>query len=153
MRIIFLGLAIWNTIFFVVTIYLGETHARMNHFTMALITAIFTCLTHSVVYIHFLGTSKGIKEAVDAFSLPNDPETGFERRAKRYKARMRPMAMFAPLLVIVTTWLVACGIRLLLGGVQPRGLCNGVSCDPRQHGNDQGDQPVDCGEKVVAALL
>ena len=107
MRIIFLGLAIWNTIFFIITIYLGETHARMNHFTMALITAIFTCLTHSVVYIHFLGTSKGVKEAIDGFSLPNDPETGFERRAKRYKARMRPMAMLAPMLIIITTWLGA----------------------------------------------
>ena len=34
-------------------------------------------------------------------------DTGFERRAKRYKARIRPMAMFAPVLIIVTTWLGA----------------------------------------------
>lgn len=116
MRIIFAGLAFWNTIFLLYTVYLGHTHAHMtqtsgawwhDHFSVALITSILTCLTHSVVYIHFLGTSKGIKEAVDAFSLPNDPETGFERRAKRYKARMRPLAMFAPILIIVTAWLGA----------------------------------------------
>lgn len=107
MRIIFLGLAIWNTIFFVLTIYLGETHAWPAHFTVALITAIFTCVTHSVVMIHFMGTGKGIKEAVDAYSLPNDPETGYVRRTKKFKARTSGLATVAPLLIIVTTWLGA----------------------------------------------
>jgi MFS family permease len=107
MRIIFLGLAIWNTIFFVATIYLGETHAWPAHFTVALITAIFTCVTHSVVMIHFMGTGKGVKEAVEAYSLPNDPQTGYVRRTRKFKARTSGLATFAPLLIIITTWLGA----------------------------------------------
>lgn len=107
MRIIFLGLAIWNTIFLVATIVLGETHAWPIHFTVALITALFTILTHSVVMIHFMGTGKGIKEAVEAYSLPNDPETGYVRRTKRFKARTSGLATLAPLLIIATTWLGA----------------------------------------------
>lgn len=107
MRIIFLGLAIWNTIFLITSLVLGETHAWPLHFTVALITALFTILTHSVVMIHFMGTGKGIKEAVEAYSLPNDPETGYVRRTKRFKARTSGLATLAPLLIIVTTWLGA----------------------------------------------
>jgi MFS family permease len=107
MRIIFLGLAIWNTIFFVATLYLGETHAWPMHFTVALITAIFTCVTHSVVMIHFMGTGKGIKEAVETYSLPNDPQTGYVRRTKKFKARTSGLATLAPFLIIITTWLGA----------------------------------------------
>jgi MFS family permease len=107
MRIIFLGLAIWNTIFFVATLYLGETHSWPMHFTVALITAIFTCVTHSVVMIHFMGTGKGIKEAVETYSLPNDPQTGYVRRTKKFKGRTSGLATLAPFLIIITTWLGA----------------------------------------------
>jgi len=116
MRIIFLGLAIWNTIFFVYTIYLGETHSLMkygqplwwrDHFSVALITAMFTCLTQSIVMIHFMGTGKGIKEAVEGFSLPNDPQTGYVRRTKRFKARTSGLATMGALLVLVSAFLGA----------------------------------------------
>jgi len=107
MRIIFLGLAIWNSIFFAATIVLGMTHSRLAHFSVGLVTAIFTCLTHSLVMIHFMGTGKGIKEAVEGFSLPNDPQTGYVRRTRKFKGRTSGLATLAPLLIIVTTWLGA----------------------------------------------
>ncbi len=107
MRIIFLGLAIWNTIFFAATIGLGVAHNRLAHFTAGLITAIFTCLTHSLVMIHFMGTGKGIKEAVEGFSLPNDPRAGYVRRTRQFKARTSGLATLAPILIMITTWLGA----------------------------------------------
>lgn len=107
MRIIFLGLAIWNTIFFAASLYLGLTHAWPLHFTIGLVTALFTILTHSVVMIHFMGTGKGIKEAVEAHGLPNDPHNGYVQRTKRFKARTSGLATLAPLLIIVTAVLGA----------------------------------------------
>ncbi len=107
MRIIFLGLAFWNSIFFAVTICFGLMQDRVVHFTAGLITAIFTCLTHSIVMIHFMGTGKGIKEAVESYSLPNDPQTGYVRRTRQFKARTSGLATLAPILIIVTAWLGA----------------------------------------------
>jgi len=107
MNLIFLGLIIWNTLLFVATVVVGMVGWRVWHFSLGVFTGIFTCFTHSLVFIQLIGSGKGIKEAVEAYSLPDDPETGYIRRTKKFKGRAFPYAMFVPMITIVAVWLGA----------------------------------------------
>ncbi len=106
---IFLGLAFWNVVLFAVTIWLGVTHhsAHWQHQAMGVLTAIYTCLTHCIVMMHFMGSGKGIKEAVQTHNLPNDPQTGYTRRSRKLHARASAMATFCCLLIIAAAVLGA----------------------------------------------
>jgi hypothetical protein len=104
---IFVGFAFWNVVLFAVTIWLGLTHQSLHwqhQFTGAL-TGIYTCLTHCIVMMHFMGSGKGVKEAVAEYSLPNDPQTGFTRRSRKLHARASAMATMCCLLAITVVCL------------------------------------------------
>jgi hypothetical protein len=107
MNIIFLGVVIWNILFFIATIATGIAGWKVWHFSFGVLTGIFTCFTHSLVFIQLIGSGKGIKEAVEAYGLPDDPETGYIRRTKKFKGIAFPYAMFVPMITIVTAWLGA----------------------------------------------
>ena len=104
---IFIGLAFWNVVLFAVTIWLGVTHHSANwfHQWVGVLTGIYTCLTHSIVMMHFMGSGKGIKEAVETYNLPNDPKAGYVRRTRRFKGQTSGHATLASLCVIVSVWL------------------------------------------------
>lgn len=104
---IFIGLAFWNVVLFGGTIWLGVTHqsAHWQHQAMGVLTGIYTCFTHCVVMMHFMGSGKGIKEAVETYALPNDPQDGYVRRTRRFKGRTSGHATLCCLFIIVTVWL------------------------------------------------
>jgi hypothetical protein len=120
MPIIFLGLAFWNIVLFGVTIWLGVTHqsAHWQHQAMGVLTALYTCLVHCIVMMHFMGSGKGIKEAVQTHNLPNDPQTGYTRRSRKLHGRASAMATLSALLVIVAVW---------LGGAKDVGMLKGAT--------------------------
>ena len=104
---IFLGLVVWNIVLFGVTVGLGIAHYSVNwqHQAMGVLTGIYTCFTHCVVMMHFMGSGKGIKEAVETYALPNDPQTGYVRRTRRFKGQTSGHATLCCLCIIVTVWL------------------------------------------------
>jgi len=107
MPVIFAGLVFWNIVLFAITIWLGVTHrsAHWQHQAMGVLTGIYTCLTHSIVLMHFMGSGKAIKEAVQTHSLPNDPQTGYIRRTRRFKGQTSGHATLCCIAIIVTVWL------------------------------------------------
>jgi len=107
MNVIFLGVIFWNILLFIATVIAGIGGWKVWHFTLGVCTGIFTCLTHSLVFIQLIGSGKGIKEAVSAYSLPDDPKTGYVQRTKQFKSRAFPYAMFVPMITIAAAWLGA----------------------------------------------
>jgi len=107
MGTIFIGLAFWNIVLFAITIVLGVTHqsSHWQHQAMGVLTGIYTCLTHSIVMMHFMGSGKGVKEAVETHALPDDPKTGYVRRTRRFKGQTSGHATLCCLAIIVTVWL------------------------------------------------
>lgn len=107
MPIIFLGMVFWNFVLFAVTIWLGVTHAsnHWQHQAAGVLTGIYTLLTHCVVMMHFMGSGKGIKEAIATHNLPNDPQTGYTRRLRKLTARSSAMATLGCLATIAAVWL------------------------------------------------
>jgi len=110
MSLIFCGVAIWNVIFLIVSIataFLGRQAdpGAWWHFSAGVFTGIFTMFTHCLVIIHMAGSSKGIKEAIGAYGLKDDPETGFVRRVRRNRARVSPYAYLGSLLIMGVVFL------------------------------------------------
>jgi hypothetical protein len=106
---IFLGLVFWNTVLFGVTAWTGYTQQpyQWRHFGMGLLTAIYTCLTHCIVMMHFMGSGRGIKEAVESHGLANDPQTDYVRRTRQFKALTSPAALFSCLFIMTAAVLGA----------------------------------------------
>jgi len=117
---IFIGLVFWNIVLFAVTIWLGVTHhtAHWQHEAMGVLTGIYTCLTHSIVLMHFMGSGKAIKEAVETHGLPNDPSAGYVRRTRKFKGRTSGLATLGCLLTIAVVW---------LGGAKDVGMLKGMT--------------------------
>src|ERR1700687_4361373 len=117
---IFIGLVFWNIVLFGVTIWLGVTHhtAHWQHEAMGVLTGIYTCLTHSIVLMHFMGSGKAIKEAVETHDLPNDPKTGYVQRTRKFKGRTSGLATLGCLLTIAVVW---------LGGAKDVGMLKGMT--------------------------
>jgi uncharacterized YccA/Bax inhibitor family protein len=117
---IFVGLVFWNIAFFAITIWLGVTHhsSHWQHQAMGVLTGIYTCLTHSIVLMHFMGSGKGIKEAVETHGLPNDPQTGYVRRTRKFKGRTSGLATLSCILTIIAVW---------VGGAKDVGLSKGMA--------------------------
>lgn len=120
MPVIFIGLVFWNVVLFAVTIWLGVAHhsSHWQHQAAGVLTGIYTCLVHSIVMMHFMGSGKGIKEAVETHSLPNDPETGYVRRTRKFKGRTSGLATLSCLLTIGVVW---------LGGAKDVGMLKGMT--------------------------
>jgi hypothetical protein len=116
---IFIGMVFWNIVLFAVTIYLGMTHrsAQWQHQAVGVLTGLYTCLTHCIVMMHFMGSGKGIKEAIATHKLPNDPQTGYTRRLRKLTARSSGMATMGCLTIIAA---------VLLGGAKDTGLSRGM---------------------------
>lgn len=98
MHRILAGFAIFTLLFLLITSALGwYVHTSMRvfeyHIVLGLMTAIFTCLVHCAVFTHFIGTGKGIKEAVTAGGLSQD----YIAETRRFKARTSPLALFSML--------------------------------------------------------
>ncbi|MBI4027820.1 MAG: hypothetical protein HY360_22735 [Verrucomicrobia bacterium] len=104
MKLIFPGLITWNILLFAAAITTGIEGWRIWHFSLGVFTGIFICLTHSLVFIHLIGSGKGVQEAVETHSLPNDPETGYVQRSRSYKKRAFPWAVSAPLAAMAVIW-------------------------------------------------
>jgi len=115
---IFIGLAFWNVVLFGVTIWLGVTHqsAHWQHQAAGVLTGLYTCLTHCIVMMHFMGSGKGIKEAVQTHHLLDDPRAGYIRRSRKLHARASAMATLCCLLIIGVVW---------LGGAKDVGMLKG----------------------------
>lgn len=105
MPVIFIGLAFWNVVLFALTIAMGIAGNPWHGLAMGVLTGIYTCLLHSIVLMHFMGSGKAIKEAVQTHSLPDDPQSGYVRRTRRFKARTSPAATFSCIFIIVAVWL------------------------------------------------
>lgn len=110
MSIIFCGVAIWNVIFLLVslaTAYFGRAAdpGAWWHFTAGVFTGIFTIFTHCLVIIHMAGSSKGIKEAIGAYGLTDDPQTGFQRQVRKNRAKISPYAYLGSLLIMGVVFL------------------------------------------------
>ena len=117
---IFVGLAFWNVVLFGVTIWLGVTHhsAHWQHQAAGVLTGLYTCLTHCIVMMHFMGSGKGIKEAVQTHNLPNDPQTGYVRRSRKLHARASAIATLCCVLTMGVVW---------LGGAKDVGMLKGMT--------------------------
>lgn len=111
MKRIFLGLAIWNSIFLLTTAALGwwasvdPKTRHVYHFSAGVATAIFTCLTQCIVIIHFSGSGKGVKEALLGHQIADDSETSYARRVSRFRAQMSAWAYPAIFLIVSATLL------------------------------------------------
>ena len=98
MNYVFTGLAIANTILFLLTagtgyMAFGALIPRPTHIMAGLFIAIFTCLVHSIIFVYFIGTGKSIKTACEEFKLEGD----FVRVTKKLKGRTFPFALFGSL--------------------------------------------------------
>ena len=123
---IFTGLVVWNVMLFAVSIWLGVTHrsAHWQHQAVGVLTGIYTCLTHSVVLMHFMGSGKAIREVVETHGLQDDPQTGYVHRARTFKARTSGLATLCCLLILVAVWLGgAKDVGMLKGPLHPWFSC------------------------------
>ena len=99
MERIFIGLAIWNTLILIVASASGLTGGAFGeqHVLIGLFAAIFSCLLHSIVIGHLIGAGRAIKDgAADLddpgrFLVPN----------RKLKAKVFPLATFAPLATVI----------------------------------------------------
>ena len=113
MNRIILGMAGANYLLVAITIYFGlriipaDEAAAMadvsfeHHFSLGILTALFTMLVHCMVFTYFLGTSRWVKEATQAYSLDLD----YSRRSQGLRGRsMRcvVLSIFLTLAALIT---------------------------------------------------
>ncbi len=120
MRLFFTGLAFWCVVVLLTAAAtgIGSTRfasvARQTHILAGLFAAIFTCLVHSIVFAHLLGSGRSIKDAV----ANNGLDPSLERRTRKFKARAFPFALFAALAAVAAA---------LIGGAAYRGSVETLS--------------------------
>jgi hypothetical protein len=102
---IFLGLAFWNVVLFALSIGTGIARHPLHGLGMGVLTGIYTCLLHCIVMMHFMGSGKGIKEAIATHALPEEPATAFRRRSRLLHARASATATMACAVTLVAVWL------------------------------------------------
>lgn len=110
MNRVILGMAAATYLLAVGTIYLGYlseptadplslgSDAFRYHFPLGLLTALFTLLTHCLVFTYFLGTNRWVKETSAAYSLGSE----FTTPSRRCRTRAFAAAMISMLLVVAT---------------------------------------------------
>lgn len=95
MNIILLGMACTNYLLLAITVVLGllsdargaESGRDLFHYHMvlAISTALFTMMTHCLVFTYFLGTSRWVRETCAAYSLGDDkPQRSFGMRRRAF---------------------------------------------------------------------
>jgi hypothetical protein len=102
---IYTGLATWNLLFLAASFVLGFLRGGAPpavdprvHLLSGLFAAIFCCLVHAIVFAHFIGSGKWIREGVEAAGM--DP--AIVRRTKRFKGKVFPFALFSMLFAVAT---------------------------------------------------
>lgn len=109
MHRIFLGTAVWTTVFFAaefavgILVGLGRKGLFPVHMLGGLFLGTFVCVLHVMVMFHFVGSGKELKEAARILGENDD----IYRRVRQFKARTFPYATFAPLVT---------GAAVILGG-------------------------------------
>jgi hypothetical protein len=115
---IYTGLAGWNLVFlggaFALGFLRGTAVSERVHVLAGLFAAIFCCLVHAIVFAHFIGSGKWIKEGVRAAGL----EDRIVQRTKRLKGKTFPFALFS---MLVT------GATAVLGGGAASGAVSGTT--------------------------
>lgn len=101
MQIIFIILAALNLLAFMVTLVLGFIGAEYPwffkyHVRAGLLTALFTCGVHSIIFTHFIGSGLSVKEVVLANNLGLD----YIQKTRFFKSKVFPFAFFSILLTI-----------------------------------------------------
>jgi hypothetical protein len=99
---IYTGLAVWNLLFLATAFALGFLRGHgvepRVHLLAGLFSAIFCCLVHAIVFAHFIGSGKWIKEGVAAAGL----DEAIVRRTRRFKGKTFPFALFSMLFAVAT---------------------------------------------------
>jgi hypothetical protein len=113
---IYTGLAGWNLVFLVAASALGllrgDAVSPRAHALSGLFATIFCCLVHAIVFAHFIGSGRWIKEGVEAARL--DP--AIARRTGKLKGKTFPFALFSMLFA---------GTTAVLGGGADSGAVSG----------------------------
>jgi hypothetical protein len=113
---IYTGLAGWNLVFLVAASALGFLRggavSPRAHALSGLFAAIFCCLVHAIVFAHFIGSGRWIKEGVAAAGM--DPS--ISRRTAKLKGKTFPFALFSMLFG---------GATAVLGGGADSGAVSG----------------------------
>ncbi|HWP48375.1 MAG TPA: hypothetical protein VNM22_14515 [Candidatus Limnocylindrales bacterium] len=117
MQFIFVLLASLNLLAFSITVILGFIAMKslwlfQYHIGAGLLTALFTCVVHSIVFTHFIGSGLSVKEAVLANNLGFD----YIQKTRRFKARVFPFALLSTLLTIVVVAMGSAAHTLLIPG-------------------------------------
>lgn len=68
------------------------------HFTLGLLTGLFTMLVHCLVFTYFLGTTRWVRETVAAYSL----DQAFSTESRQLRIRAMIAAVISILLVVAT---------------------------------------------------
>jgi hypothetical protein len=111
MNIILLGMALANYALLAITVVLGflvmnpaEIRAAQIaddwgyhwHLPMAILTALFSLLTHCLVFTYFLGTTRWVRETVTAYAL----DERFPRESRSCRSRSFAVAIISMLMVV-----------------------------------------------------
>jgi len=100
LKYLFIGLAVANTLLFLLTAIAGfwPGIGSQLHMLIGLFTTLFTCLLHSIVFVYFLGTGWSIKYACEEKGIS---ET-FYKDTIRLRPRHYPFAVLGPIMMIIT---------------------------------------------------
>jgi len=113
---IYSGLAGWNLAFLVGASALGFLRggavSPRAHALAGLFAAIFCCLIHAIVFAHFIGSGRWIKDGVAAAGL----EDAIVARTRRLKGKTFPFALFS---------MIFAGATAVLGGGADSGAVAG----------------------------
>jgi hypothetical protein len=115
---IYTGIAGWNLVFLVAASALGflrgDAVSPRVHALAGLFAAIFCCLVHAIVFAHFIGSGRWIKEGVAAAGL----DAAISRRTGKLKGKTFPFALFSMLFAGATA--------VLGGGVDSGAVASGT---------------------------
>jgi hypothetical protein len=121
---IYAGLAGWNLAFLLAASALGLLRGSgvpaRAHVLLGLFAAIFCCLVHALVFAHFIGSGRWIKDGVAAAGL----EHAIVKRTRRLKGKTFPFALFA-MLVTGAAAVVGGGVE---SGAVPRSTHLVLAC-------------------------
>jgi len=117
MQIIFIILATINLLAFGATLILGFIGTEYlwlfkYHVRVGLLTALFTCVVHSIIFTHFIGSGLSVKEAVLANNLGLD----YIQRTRLFKSKVFPLALFSILLTIAVVAMGSAAHTALISG-------------------------------------
>ena len=108
---IFLGLAASTVVFFLAAgasaVVPMTADPRDFHSILGLFQTLLACLTHSVVFVYFLGTGRAVKEVIEKQNL----DVAALAVTRRLKARAFPFAFSSALLAVAVA---------ILGGAASR---------------------------------